>query len=232
MKNIILLVLLSFLSFRLFAQKVIDKKLPYSEGQLVNLNLRFGDSIQVRYWDKDEVSVKIEVTINSGKLNDALLVTYGRTKEETSLKTDFDQNMLYEGKAEDCPGNKNHSFSEHDGKRYYVCSKINYQIYLPRQAKLKLETINGNIDIEGASTAVFAKTISGFVDMTWPKAKGANLAMKTVTGEVYTDFNIDFKTKKQKNPIVGYPLDGVLNGGGPEIRLESVSNNVYLRKKG
>ena len=230
MKNIIITILLSLLSFHLFAQKVIDKKFPF-EGQLVNLNLKFADSIQVRYWDKQEVSVKISVTINGGKLNDALVVTSASTKEEITLKTDFDQEKLYEGKSEDCPGSKNNTYSVHNGKRFYVCSKINYQVFLPRQAKLQMESINGNVDIEGASTAVSVKSISGFIDMTWPKSKGANLNMKTVTGEVYTDFDIDFKTKKQKNPIVGYPLAGSVNGGGAEIKLESVSNNVYLRKK-
>ena len=57
-----------------FSQKIIEKKIPFSAKQTVNLNLKFGDSIQVRYWDKSEVSVRIEATINSGHLNGALTV--------------------------------------------------------------------------------------------------------------------------------------------------------------
>lgn len=213
-----------------FSQKIIDKKFPFSAGQIVNLNLRFGDSIKVRYWDKDEVSVHISATINAGKLNDALTVTTSSNTEQISLKTDLNQDMLSEGKETDCPDKKSSYNSDKNGKRFYICSEINYQVFLPRQAKLVLESINGNIDIEGATTAVQAKTISGFVDMSWPKSKGANLGMKTITGEVYTDFTIDYKDKKQKNPIVGYMLEGTMNGGGPEIKLESISNNVYFRQ--
>jgi hypothetical protein len=231
MKKITILLLLVLLYSQVSAQKVINKSLHYSAGQLVNLNLRFGDSIKVRYWDKAEVSVHISVTINGGKLNDALLLKTGSAAGEISLKADLDEDMLLTGKSEDCPGSKSTYNSERDGKRFYVCSEINYQVFLPRQARLKLETINGNIDIEGASTAVFAKTISGFVDMSWPKSKGANLGMKTITGEVYTDFTIDYKDKVQKNPIVGYLLEGTMNGGGPEIKLESISNNVYFRRR-
>jgi hypothetical protein len=55
--------------------------------------------------------------------------------------------------------------------------------------------------------------------------------VKTITGEVYSDLDIDFGNKKEKNPIVGYLLEGKINGGGPEVKLESISNNVYLRKK-
>jgi hypothetical protein len=231
MKNISLLIILAFFSSPLFAQKIIQNKLPYTAGKTVNLNLKFADSIQVRYWDKSEVSVRIAVTINQNKLNDALLVTTGNTTDEVILKTDFDNELLKEGKGEDCPKEKS-SWNSEDGKhRYYVCSDINYQVFLPREAKLKLETINGNIDIQGATTTVEAKTISGFVDMSWPRAKGVNVAMKTITGEVYSDLNIDFINKRQKDPIVGYLLEGTSNGGGPEVRLESISNNVYLRKK-
>jgi hypothetical protein len=231
MKKIILLVFLGLLIRPAFAQKVIEKTLPVAANQLVNLNLKFADSIRVRYWDKPNAQIRITVTINGGKLNDALLVTTGSTDQEVSLKTDFDKELIKQGQPEDCPDQRNSWSSDRNGKHYAVCSEINYQVYLPRQAQLKLETINGNIDIQGATGPVFAKTISGFVDMSWPKAKGANVAMQTITGEVYSDLSIDFKNKKQKNPMVGYLLEGTLNGGGPAVRLESISNNVYLRKK-
>lgn len=232
MKNILFLFAFALISGPLFAQKIIENSLPYSAGKTVNLNLKFADSIRVRYWDKAEVSVRIAVTINKGKLNDGLLVTKSTTADEVILKTDYDQELLKQGKGEDCPGSKKGTWNSSNGnERYYVCSEITYQVYLPRQAKLKLETINGNIDIEGATATVQAKTISGYVDMSWPKAKGANVAMKTITGEVYSDLNIDFKNKKQKDPIVGYLLEGTFNGGGPEVRLESISNNVYFRKR-
>lgn len=231
MKTLLLFLLTTLLTGYGFAQKIIDNKTPYKPDQLVNLNLKFADSIQVRYWDKAEVSVRIAVTINGGRLNDALLVETKSTDTEVFLKTDFDRDMLKQGKAEDCPGNKASTWrTEMNGQAYYVCSTINYQVYLPRKARLRLETINGNIDIEGATEAVFAKTISGFVDLNWPGTKGANLALKTVTGEVYSDLNIDFKNKRQQNPMVGYLLEGSVNGGGPEVRLESISNNVYVRK--
>ncbi len=139
--------------------------------------------------------------------------------------------LLKQGRAEDCPGKAAYWRTEYNGQNTYVCSTIHYQVFLPRKAKLRVETINGNIDIEGASEEVFAKTISGFVDLNWPGTKGANLSMKTITGEVYSDLPIDFKNKKQKNPMVGYLLEGTVNGGGPEVRLESISNNVYVRKK-
>lgn len=231
MKKLPFLLLLCLLVAPAFAQKIIEKKLPFSANQTVNLNLKFADSIQIRYWDKAEVSVRIAVTINGGKLNDALRVETSSTSDEIMVKTDFDQELIKQGKAEDCPGNHSTWQSDKNGTRHYICSDVNYTLYLPREAKLKVESINGNIDIQGASGAVYAKSISGFVDLTWASKKGVNLAMKTITGEVYSDLAIDFKGKIAKSPIVGYLLEGTVNGGGPEVRLESISNNIYVRKK-
>ncbi|WP_234736616.1 DUF4097 family beta strand repeat-containing protein [Tellurirhabdus bombi] len=231
MKKVTFLLLFCILTAPVFAQKIIEKKLPFSANQTVNLNLKFADSIQIRYWDKAEVSVRIAVTINGGKLNDALLVDTRTTSDEIIVKTDFDQQLIKQGKAEDCPGQHSSWRTEKGGESHYMCSDINYVLYLPRQAKLNVESINGNIDIQGASGAVYAKSISGFVDLTWASKKGVNLAMKTITGEVYSDLAIDFKGKIAKSPIVGYQLEGTVNGGGPEVRLESISNNIYVRKK-
>ncbi|GAB3882209.1 DUF4097 family beta strand repeat-containing protein [Spirosoma agri] len=230
MKLLVYLFLTGFFVSPTLAQKIIQKTLAVAPNQRVNLNLKFADSIQIRYWDKSEISVRIAATVNGGRLNDALLVTTGSTDQEVSVKTDFDNDLLKQGKAEDCPGTHSTWQTERNGQRYYVCSEINYQVYLPKKAQLSVESINGNIDIRGATAAVFAKTISGFVDMTWPTGQGANLSVKTITGEVYSDLAIDFKNKKEKHPIVGYLLEGTTNGGGPSVHLESISNNIFLRK--
>jgi hypothetical protein len=226
MKKLLLLFLTGMAVSPIFAQKIIEKTFPFSAGQKIDLNLKFADSIQVNYWDKKEVYMKVAVDINSGKLNDALLVTATSNSQGISMKTDFDQALIKQGKHEDCPDK--HS-SHYNGNT--VCSEINYQVYLPRLAGLKVETINGNIYIRDASASVDAKSISGFVDMNWPNAQGANVSMKSITGELYSDLDIKFTNKREKPVMVGYKLEGTVKGGGPEVRLESISNNIYLRKK-
>ncbi|MEZ0540008.1 hypothetical protein [Fibrella arboris] len=231
MKNPLLLLLILFLVKPAFSQKVTTKILPLGASQAVHLNLKFGDSIQVRYWDKPDASVRISALINNGRLNDALTVETSSTDQAVKLTTDFDKDLIRQGKTEDCPGNKHNWHSDKNGDSYSVCSKINYVIFLPRKAALRVETINGNIAIQGATGPVWAKSISGFVDMSWSGTKGANVAMKTITGEVYSDLAIDFKGKRPKNPIVGYQLEGTVLSGGPEVRLESISNDIFLRKE-
>ncbi len=94
MKNNLLMLVLILLAGPLSAQRIIEKKLPYKEGQTANLNLKFADSIQVRYWDKPEVYVKIKAVINGNKLNDALVVTDRATADEVILEIGFDDEPI------------------------------------------------------------------------------------------------------------------------------------------
>jgi len=112
-----------------------------------------------------------------------------------------------------------------------VCTCIDYQIFLPRTASLSLETINGNIELRGLTGPIKAKSISGFVDMDWSGQTGATVALKTITGEVFSDLDIDLTSKREAAPVVGYQLKGNVNKGGPSINLETISNNIYFRRK-
>ena len=231
MKPAALLLLYILLVSSAFAQKIIEKQLAFSSNQTVNLNFKYADTIQVHYWDKAAVSVQIEAVINQGKLNDLLVVETVSNDKEISVTTDFDKALFIQGREEDCPGPRTHLSYTGNGQKYYACGTINYQVYLPRQAKLKIETVTGNIIIQGAEASVYAKAVIGFVDFSWLKTQGANLAIKTVRGEVYTDLDIDFKTKVERNPYTGYTLEGTVNGGGPEVYLESTVSNLFIRKK-
>ncbi|MBC5993953.1 DUF4097 family beta strand repeat-containing protein [Pontibacter cellulosilyticus] len=210
--------------------KTVEKTLKVPANKRVDLQLKFGDNIKITAWDKKEASVKVTYEVNGGKLNDALLLNFDEDQESARVKVDFDKELMKNGKAEDCPDSKGYS-TYSDGSRSYTCSTINYEIFVPRDADLTVETINGDIEIRGVTGPVAAKSISGFVDMNWAAKKGAGVSLKTITGEVYTDMDIAFANKKEKTPLVGYELNGTLNGGGTDIKLESISNNVYFRKQ-
>ena len=232
MKKILILIwLLVVAAVQVQAQtKVVEKTLNLPASNKLNMNLRFANNIKITAWDKKEVSFKASYEINSGKLNDALLITFPTENETARINVDFDKERLKAGKAEDCPESKNRTYQQYsDGQHITTCSNINYEIFVPRNTNLTVETISGDIELRNLAGPVHAKSISGFVDMNWPDKKGAAVSLKTITGEVYSDLNIDFANKKE-NPIVGYQLKGSLNGGGSDIKLETISNNIYLRK--
>jgi hypothetical protein len=233
MKKVFILSLLwlAFTTSLLAQSKTVEKVLPVPANKKVDLKLTFGDDIKITAWDKNEVSIKITYEINNGKLNDALLLNFKSDSESARADVDLDKELMKKGKKEDCPGNYSTSTMQLDGKHTVTCTNINYEIFVPRDANLKVETINGNIELRGLTGPVQAKSISGFVDMNWSPKKGATVSLETITGEVYSDLGIDFTNEREEAPMVGYELKGNVNGGGSSISLESISNDIYLRKQ-
>ncbi|WP_375435661.1 hypothetical protein [uncultured Hymenobacter sp.] len=218
-----------------FAQKVIEKKAAVSAGQRVVLNLKFGNAIRIRPATDGQLHLRATVNINENKLNDALLLTLSETGSDITVTADLDKNALRAAQPGDCPPNRSTtnyfgSWDKGSGKNAGVCTEINYEITLPAGADVRVNTISGNIDVVGLTGPLDAKSISGFVDVSWPPAKGAAVALKTITGEVYTDQEVAFENRKE-NPIVGYQLRGALaSGNGPLLKLESISGDVFFRK--
>src|SRR5690606_31369258 len=88
-----------------------------------------------------------------------------QTENSIKVETGFDEKLLKNSKETNCNGNASHqsNFNGRDG--YSICSSINYTVYLPSGADLKIETISGNILLEDRSGSLEAKSISGFVDL-------------------------------------------------------------------
>ncbi|MDO7853543.1 hypothetical protein [Hymenobacter convexus] len=220
------------------AQKVLEKSMDLTKGQRLFLNLKQASTIRIRAGAGSKMTLKATVSINQNHLNDALQLSTEQSGDEVKLTADFNKEMLRNAQPGDCPssgtrqGNVYMSNGRNDDDTSYrICADINYEITVPADANLRIYTYSGNIDVAGLTGPLEAKSLSGFVDVAWPASQGAELALKTITGEVYTDQEIAFTSEPKKNPIVGYQLRGTLRGSGPLVKLESISNDVYFRKR-
>ena len=218
-----------FLSSTLLAQEIIEKTMPLENGQKAILDLKFAENIKVENWNKKEVYIKAEVNINNNTLNKAHTMEISETDAAVKVITGFDEALIRSSKGNHCSETEGKQSHFSGGEGYSICSHINYTIFLPANVDLELETISGNITISSRTGSVKAKSISGFVDLSSPGNKKADFYLKSITGEVYTDLDIEI-ANRQENPIVGYELKGKLNGGGEVISLESISGNVYVRR--
>lgn len=118
--------------------------------------------------------------------------------------------------------------------------------------QIEIKTSNSDIVLEEISGPVVAKTTSGditvsfanmntekptsivntsgFIDITMPAAAKANLKLRSISGEIYSDLDLKLPNSEFKNHYSSN-FDGTLNGGGVEIDLHAISGNIYLRKK-
>ncbi len=70
---------------------------------------------------------------------------------------------------------------------------------------------------------------SGFIDVTMPANAKANLELSSISGDIYTD--MDLKSNDGMKQVGGSSIKAAINGGGVEVSLRTISDDIYLRKK-
>lgn len=95
--------------------------------------------------------------------------------------------------------------------------------------------ININFSSVNQSAPITITSYSGEIDITMPSSSKANLKLSSMNGDIYTDFDIKFKQEKEHSGLTyiggGSNINGTINGGGVDIMLKALSDNIYLRKK-
>ena len=215
MKNIITCIL--FCAFGLYAtaQKKIEKNFSFNGKEEVNLNLQIADSIRILTWNKNEVGVKVSISINENKDNEDYLVNFDEAGNKIKVKAELDSKKR-----------RNYQWhSDSNCCRYET--DIYWEVYVPEKATVDVETINGNITITGKTSAIKAYSISGFIDLAIPADLKADFKFSTITGTVYSNIalNNPGSSKKSYADIVSQ-----YNGGGTPVNLKTISGDIFVRK--
>lgn len=226
MKKVILILAFLLISGLCFSQKIIEKNFTVGKNHNIELNFDFADNIKITTWNKNEVYCRVSVLINGGEDNNAYRLLTDKNGNALSLKSEYDDlKKLAKVHTKNCEDG-NHSYCV-DGKT--VCMDIQYELKIPGDASLNVNTISGNIEIPEYATTINAKSISGFIDIGIAENSHATLKLNTITGEIFTDLDIEYQNQA-KHKIVGQSIEGKLNSGGNGISLETISGNIYLRK--
>jgi len=226
MERIIIFLLLVGTGFAVPAQKTLNKTYPLKANQSLNLDLKYATNIKITAWDKSEVQLKVTVSLHNNETNDAWELTSSQENNQLKISTEIDKAFMkkyWNSHSKDDNGNW-HS------DRNHITSDITYEIFVPKSVELSITTYSGDIDLLGLTGKIYAKSLSGFIDMNWDKKQGASITLKSISGEVYSNLELNLQNLKE-NPYVGYALKGSFKGGGTTVYLESISNNVYLRER-
>ncbi|MDX1943597.1 MAG: hypothetical protein SFU99_23725 [Saprospiraceae bacterium] len=193
-------------------------KLPSSKK--VTMDLPFARNIVVKTWDRQEVLLKTAIKADNEEVASIHQMNVTESADALHIKTDYKKQS----------GRKYNNFCSCDSERSNwncVCIEIKHEIFLPKNAILSMETINGSIEIKGFESQMHIESINGFVDITFSPSAKADLDFSTINGEIYTDFNINNVGKMSK---YSKEVRSQLNGGGAELELETINGNIYFRK--
>jgi len=216
MKTLITFLCLTAIGLSAQPKKVTESVQLAGQSSL-DLEFAFADNIVFKTWDKNEVFVEVEVEINDGEHND--IFTLNSSKTSSTVYIEMDKDMW-------------EKIDRGDWRRSrHWESTINYTVYLPRKMEVDANTISGDYEFEYFGTPMNLKTISGAIDMTVPEKSGLDFRAKTISGEVFSDLDIEFPYGKDGlRQIVGQKVQGRIGNGGSESRFETISGNIYLRK--
>jgi len=224
MNKILLLAVIGWLSVQWATaqnQDIIKHEFEFKPGSKLDLDLKFAEMIKVEVWDKAEVSFQAVLRFQDPEIKKVHQLNIDEDSGMLSIHSDFDYDA-YKPTNGDC-------FSENLHMHYsrIYCLYVDYELKIPKNADVRMETISGNIEIVGLEGSLRAKSISGFVDVALPKKHQTSLSFRSVTGEIYTDFNIELD--KGSNAY-SKKLSADINGGGDRFSLETISGDIYFRK--
>ena len=227
MERLIIFLLLVGTGFALPAQKKIDETYTISSKASVCLDLKYASKIKITAWNKSEVALKASVNLHDNAANEAWQLTNSKEDNQLKVTSEIDKKFMkkfWSGNYYKDDNGDWHSDRPHN------TTEITYEIFVPNGINLKVNTYSGDIDLSGLTGTIYAKSLSGFVDMNWDSKQAASITLKSISGEVYSNLDLELQNLK-KNTYVGYALKGNFKGGGTSVHLESISNNVYLRKR-
>ncbi|GHA30465.1 hypothetical protein GCM10007103_09830 [Salinimicrobium marinum] len=230
MKNLVLLPFIVLFVTATYGQLNVEENFRVTPEQQISLNLKFAGEITVVQWDKQEVKVNASVYVDNGEGNSAYSLKSKESSEGINIFSDFGN--YFEQKENTVINNCNSK------------TEISYVVYVPKNCKLKVKSITGNVFSESFSgkleTDLIAggvelkqyhgelvlKTISGNLDVTMDKA---NIEAQTLTGTIYSDLDIS-TTQNSKENAMTTKVSGAVNNGGERAKLETISGNIYMRK--
>lgn len=233
MKKLKLTVSLLLLATIAFTQTIVEKSVQVKSQTNVVLDFDFADEITIKGWDKNEVFVEVSVNINENEDNDAFKLDLKEMSSTLSFISEI-ENMKEISK------NKVVVKKSEDGKRtitytnnWHIDMDIYFEVFVPKNMEVSLSTISGDIILTNVEGELNIETISGFIDVQIDKNAKVSVKTSTITGGVYTDHEIGFaRTLKDKkyHMVSGRSPQFKLNGGGRDLKLETISGNIYIRK--
>jgi hypothetical protein len=205
--TILVVMWLCFASAR--AQQIIEKHIDFSGKESLSLKIQIADSINVQTWNKNEVYLKASVNVNENKDNEAYVTSFDETGKTVIVNANF-RDKYFKGKKNCC--------NETD---------IYWQIFIPEKTKFSVETIDANVTITGQTLEMNVKSISGYIDLTEPASKQADIDFSTISGRMYSNHELALNKLHNGIPM---KITEKLNNGGDPIKLETISGDIYFRK--
>lgn len=208
----------------LFGQKTktTEQSFAVPTSKTASMNLKFARNIKITNWNKNEIVLKTTFTYSEDDFEQWYDQQVDKSGGTLEIETGF-KNMKSKDKGE------HYCWSCDNNNQDCYCLEFSYEIFAPSNVVLDVKTISGDIEIPDWQGGIKAKSISGFIDLSLSSKSRKDLNVKSVTGEIYTD--LEAVRLDEKSTSYSKKINTSLNGGGNLVQLQTVSGDIFLRKK-
>ena len=243
-KNLLLIVAL-VTPLQEYAQTPVNTTIPVQSGQSVTMHFDYPELIRITTWERNEIAILGEVSINGGENDDAFLLEHSTTGNVIRIDSRIrdikklpqritimrdGQKIIFRDKAE------YNKYQEAHGKGYNSVSwgpdiDIHLEIKVPRNMETLVESVYGMVEIKNFTGPLTVESTYGGVDAALVEKSIGELTAETNYGEIYSNLDVKFGGEKDRSKDF-YTFVSGKPGNGPKYNFESKYGNVYLRKAG
>ena len=234
---------LLLLSLSTLAQTAINKSIPVSARQKINMHFDYPELVRVSTWDKNEISIQGSVSINGGENDDAFVLETSTSGNVISIESRINglkslpqritvnqggQKIVFKTKAD------YRKYCDENGKNFNSMSTgvdmdIVLEIKVPRNVDTRVESVYGMVEIKQFTGPLVVEATYGGVDAALQEKSIGELTAETNFGQIYTNLDVKFKTDNIREEDFRTYVSAK-PGNGPRYSFESKYGNVYLRK--
>jgi hypothetical protein len=225
------------------AQTQVNRTVAVKAGQTLNLHFDYPKLVKVTSWDKNEIAITGEVSINAGESDDAFQLSVDNSGSVISVRSEIrNMKQLPQRVTVMIDGQKVRFANKAEWKKYQeehgvkasmvnmgVDMEIELEIKVPRNMDTKVMSVYGMVEVRDFQGPLTVEATYGGVDIALSPQTTGELSAETNYGNIYS--NLDFKpdTTNSKEEDFHIYITARL-GNGPRCRVESRYGNVYLRK--
>jgi len=230
---------------REYAQTQINRTIPLQAGQTILMHFDYPELISITTWEKNEVSIQGEVSINGGENDDAFVLENKVNGNVVNIHSEIrdiknlpqritivrdGQKIMFRDKA---------SFKEFQaaqGSSYNSMSwgpdiQIHLEIKVPRNTETNVQSIYGMVEVTNFAGPITVDATYGGVDAALAERSVGEVTAETSFGQIYSNLDVKFGDDQVKSRDF-YTFVSAKPGTGPRYNFESKYGNVYLRKAG
>lgn len=241
-RNVVLLAVLA-VPFEDYAQTQVNRSIPVQSGQIIQMHFDYPKLIRVTTWDKNEVSILGQVSINGGENDDAFNLESGVSGQVVNITANIkdiknlpqrititrdgqkimfpDKEAFNKYKAEHGGGYNSMSWGPH--------IEIELEIKVPRNRETHITSVYGMVEVKGFTGPLTVEATYGGVDAALVERSVGELTAETNYGQIYSNLDTRFGSEQVTSKDF-HTFVTARPGSGPKYNFESTYGNVYLRK--